>query len=91
MSGLETTIYPYIPEDLITHGSIYTAGAEQSVDRVAVYPDRGQLWQLTISPFLTKIGQASIANAIALGQKVNLTEMAIGDGRQSHCSERITN
>lgn len=29
---------------------------------------------------LTKIGQASIANAIALGQKVNLTEMAIGDG-----------
>lgn len=38
MSGLETTIYPYIPEDLITHGSIYTAGAEQSVDRVAVYP-----------------------------------------------------
>lgn len=30
---------------------------------------------------LTKIGQASIANAIALGQKVNLTEMAIGDGK----------
>ena len=38
MSGLETTIYPYIPEDLTSHGFVYTACAEQSVDRVCIYP-----------------------------------------------------
>lgn len=32
---------------------------------------------------LTKIGQASIANAVALNQKVNLTYVAIGDGNGS--------
>lgn len=40
MSGLETTIYPYIPEDLNTFGFMYMAGAEQSVDRIAVYPHK---------------------------------------------------
>lgn len=38
MSGLETTIYPYIPEDLTSHGFVCHAGAEQSVDRVCIYP-----------------------------------------------------
>ena len=38
ISGLETTIYPYIQEDLIASGFVYTVGAEQSVDCVAVYP-----------------------------------------------------
>ena len=32
---------------------------------------------------LTKIGQASISNAVALNQKVNLTYVAIGDGNGS--------
>lgn len=34
----------------------------------------------TYYTLLTKIGQASIANAVALNQKVNLTYMAVGDG-----------
>lgn len=38
MSGLETTIYPYIPEDLTSHGFVCHAGAEQSIDRVCIYP-----------------------------------------------------
>ncbi|WP_262409873.1 phage tail protein, partial [Bifidobacterium adolescentis] len=29
---------------------------------------------------LTSIGQAKIANAVALGQQIQLTEMALGDG-----------
>lgn len=38
LSGLETTIYPYIPEDLISHGNIIPAGALQDADRVSVFP-----------------------------------------------------
>lgn len=34
----------------------------------------------TYYTLLTKIGQARIANAVALNQKVNLTYMAVGDG-----------
>ncbi len=34
----------------------------------------------TYYTLLTKIGKASIANAVALNQKVNLTYMAVGDG-----------
>lgn len=34
----------------------------------------------TYYTLLTKAGQASIANAVALNQKVNLTYMAVGDG-----------
>ena len=34
----------------------------------------------TYYTLLTKIGQASVANAVALNQKVNLTYMAVGDG-----------
>ena len=34
----------------------------------------------TYYTLLTKIGQASIANAVALGEMVNLTHMAVGDG-----------
>ena len=37
-SGLETTVYPYIPENMTTSGFIYTIGAEQSVDRVVIHP-----------------------------------------------------
>ncbi|EEO27219.1 phage tail protein I [Oxalobacter paraformigenes] len=38
MSGLETTIYPYIPEDLTSYGFVCHAGTEQSVDRICIYP-----------------------------------------------------
>ena len=34
----------------------------------------------TYYTLLTQAGQASIANAIALGQQVTLTHMAVGDG-----------
>lgn len=37
-SGLETTVYPYVPENMATSGFIYTTGAEQSVDRVVIHP-----------------------------------------------------
>ena len=38
LSGLETTIYPYIPEDMSSHGTAVVAGAGQSADRVSIYP-----------------------------------------------------
>lgn len=38
LSGLETTIYLYMPEDLISHGNIIPAGALQDADRVSVFP-----------------------------------------------------
>ena len=38
MSGVDTTVYPYIAEDLESTGGLWLAAFEQSVDTVAVYP-----------------------------------------------------
>lgn len=38
VSGITTTVYPYIAENLESTGSVFTAAAEQSVDAVSVYP-----------------------------------------------------
>lgn len=38
MSGIETTVYPYIMPDMESDGGMYWAAGEQTVDTVAVYP-----------------------------------------------------
>lgn len=38
MSGVETTVYPYVAEDMESIAGLFMAAAEQSVDTVAVYP-----------------------------------------------------
>lgn len=38
VSGITTTVYPYIAENLESTGGVFTAAAEQSVDAVSVYP-----------------------------------------------------
>ena len=38
VSGITTTVYPYIAENLKSTGGVFTAAAEQSVDAVSVYP-----------------------------------------------------
>ena len=38
MSGVDTTVYPYIAEDVESIGLMHWAAGEQSVDTVAVYP-----------------------------------------------------
>ncbi|QOE32746.1 baseplate wedge protein [Achromobacter phage Mano] len=38
MSGVDTTIYPYVAEDLDSIGGLFMAAAEQTADTVAIYP-----------------------------------------------------
>lgn len=38
VSGITTTVYPYIAENLESTGGVFMAAAEQSVDAVSVYP-----------------------------------------------------
>lgn len=38
MSGMETTIYPFIQEDVEIASPLYAAAAERSVDTVQIYP-----------------------------------------------------
>lgn len=38
MSGVDTTVYPYIAQDLASNALMMWAAAEQTVDTVAVYP-----------------------------------------------------
>lgn len=38
MSGVETTVYPYVAEDLDSIAGMFWAAAEQSADTVAIYP-----------------------------------------------------
>lgn len=38
MSGVATTVYPYVAEDLESIAGLFMAAAEQSVDTVVVYP-----------------------------------------------------
>lgn len=38
MSGVETTVYPYIAPDMESTGGLFMAAAEQTADTVAVYP-----------------------------------------------------
>ncbi|WP_162559374.1 phage tail protein I [Microvirga sp. 17 mud 1-3] len=38
MSGVETTVYPYVAEDIESIAGMYWAAGEQSADTVAVYP-----------------------------------------------------
>lgn len=38
MSGEETTVYPYVAEDLTSIAGMFWAAAEQSADTVAIYP-----------------------------------------------------
>lgn len=38
MSGVDTTVYPYIPTDMESIGGLFMGAGEQTIDTVAVYP-----------------------------------------------------